>query len=142
MTTDTDAVPLLPCPFCGAGATSIKENGKIWMGSRYSEPCSVSVIHWCPPIDGQPSRQIERIGRDEESAIAEWNRRAPIEVQADHIADELREAARQFHNLTQGDPTVIIRPPSAEKRDTIMAAGERLRAALAASSAGNQETGS
>jgi hypothetical protein len=45
--------------------------------------------------------------------------------------DDLREAARQFHNLTQGDPTVIIRPPSAEKRDAIIAAGERLRAALA-----------
>ncbi len=43
---------------------------------------------------------------------------------------ELHEAARQFHNLTQGDSTVIIRAPSAEKRDAIIAAGERLRAAL------------
>jgi hypothetical protein len=45
---------------------------------------------------------------------------------------ELREAARQFHNLTQGDASVVIRPPSAEKRDAIVTAGERLRAALTA----------
>jgi hypothetical protein len=66
---------LLPCPFCGAGATHIKEGGKVWSGMAYGAPCSVSVIHWCPDIDGQPSRRIERIGRDEESAIAAWNRR-------------------------------------------------------------------
>lgn len=50
-------------------------------------------------------------------------------------AEELREAARQFHNLTQGDSTVIIRAPSAAKRDAIVAAGERLRAALLSSKA-------
>ena len=85
MITDTDAVPsLLPCPFCGNGAASIKENGKVWMGMRNSEPSSVSVIHWCSENDGQPSRRIERVGHDEESAIAAWNRRAPTpEVQAD-----------------------------------------------------------
>jgi hypothetical protein len=49
----------------------------------------------------------------------------------DAVPSELREAARQFHNLTQGDSTVIIRAPSVEKRDAIIAAGERLRAALA-----------
>jgi hypothetical protein len=49
---------------------------------------------------------------------------------AEDAAAELREAARLFHNLTQGDPEVIIRPPSAEKRDAIVAAGERLRAAI------------
>jgi hypothetical protein len=51
-------------------------------------------------------------------------------VQAEAVR-ELREAARQFHNLTQGDPEVIIRPPTFTKRDAIIAAGERLRAALA-----------
>jgi hypothetical protein len=49
----------------------------------------------------------------------------------DAVPSELREAARQFHNLTQGDNTVIIRAPSAEKRDAIVKAGERLRSALA-----------
>lgn len=45
---------------------------------------------------------------------------------------ELLEAARLFHNLTQGDPEVIIRPPSAVKRDAITASGARLREAIAA----------
>lgn len=44
---------------------------------------------------------------------------------------EAKEAARQFHNLTLGDPAVIIRAPSAEKRDAIAEAGKRLRAAIA-----------
>lgn len=57
---------------------------------------------------------------------------APLPQSGEDRKDaELREAARQFHNLTQGDNEVIIRPPNAEKRDAIIAAGERLRAALA-----------
>ncbi|MGF6549352.1 Lar family restriction alleviation protein [Paraburkholderia youngii] len=74
----TRAHNLLPCPFCGAGATHFTENGKIWLGMRYSEPSSVSVIHWCPEFEGEPSRRFERVGRDEESAIAAWNRRAAL----------------------------------------------------------------
>lgn len=67
---------LLPCPFCGAGTTLFKENGRMWTGQRKSDPVSVSVHHWCEPVAGQPSRMIERIGRDEASAIAAWNTRA------------------------------------------------------------------
>lgn len=67
---------LTPCPFCGKGRSEIIENGKVWAGMRYSEPTSVSVRHWCEKIEGQPSRSIERIGRDMESAIAAWNMRA------------------------------------------------------------------
>lgn len=66
---------LEPCPFCGAGKTLIEENGKVWAGSRYSEPLSVSVRHWCAPVEGQPSRMIERIGRDRASAVKAWNLR-------------------------------------------------------------------
>lgn len=66
---------LLPCPFCGAGQSEIKENGRIWTGKKYSEPISVSVLHWCEKIEGQPSRMLERIGRDTEGAIAAWNMR-------------------------------------------------------------------
>ncbi len=55
---------------------------------------------------------------------------------AQGAANELREAAREFHNLTQGDPEVLIRPPSAAKRDAIQASGERLRAAIAATKPG------
>ena len=68
---------LEPCPFCGAGETHIKENGKVWLGMRFSEPASVSVLHFCEPVPSQPSRSLERVGRDLESAIAAWNRRAP-----------------------------------------------------------------
>jgi hypothetical protein len=48
------------------------------------------------------------------------------------VSEELREAAKAFYNMTIGDPAVIIRPPSAEKRDAIVEAGERLKAALIA----------
>jgi hypothetical protein len=67
---------LKPCPFCGGGLTSIRENGKMWTGQRYSEPTSVSVQHHCEPVEGQPSRMIERVGSNRGSAIAAWNRRA------------------------------------------------------------------
>lgn len=82
--------PLLPCPFCGAGTTEIRENGKIWTGMKFSDPVSVSVRHWCEPIEGQPSRAIERVGRDRASAIAAWNARAPADAVR---AQALEEAA-------------------------------------------------
>jgi hypothetical protein len=69
---------LKPCPWCGAGDTQLHENGRMWTGQGKSEPTSVSVRHWCQPTPGQPSRMIERIGRDRESAIEAWNcRTAP-----------------------------------------------------------------
>ena len=67
---------LKPCPFCGAGTTTIVPNGQVWAGIAYSTPTSISVRHHCEKIEGQPSRMIERIGKDEESAIAIWNMRA------------------------------------------------------------------
>ena len=90
---------LLPCPFCGAGTTRVVMNGQTWTGTKYSDPISVSVVHHCDPIEGQPSRQIERIGRDAESAIAAWNRRAsPASVP--EVTDGMAIA---FHNaLTDG----------------------------------------
>jgi hypothetical protein len=77
---DTPREALTPCPFCGAGTTYFKENGKTWTGRGYSEPASISISvqHWCEPVEGQPSRMIERVGRDEASAIAAWNRRAAL----------------------------------------------------------------
>ena len=76
---------LLPCPFCGAGTTQLHDNGREWMGQRYSEAVSVSVRHWCAPIEGQPSRMLERIGKDRTSAIAAWNMRTAPDL-ADPIA--------------------------------------------------------
>lgn len=73
---DIDETRLLPCPFCGAGDTSFRENGRVWGGLRYSEPASVSVFHHCDKPEGQPRRAIERVGRDKEAAIAAWNMRA------------------------------------------------------------------
>ncbi len=45
--------------------------------------------------------------------------------------DRMREAAKQFHNLTIADPSVTIRAQSKAQRDAISDAGEQLRAALA-----------
>lgn len=65
---------LLPCPFCGAGTTEIRENGKVWTGMKWSAPISVSVLHWCQDTPG-PHRMIERIGKDEAQAVENWNMR-------------------------------------------------------------------
>jgi hypothetical protein len=69
---------LLPRQFCGAGLTKVRENGRVWTGMRHSDPSSVSIVHWCPPELGQPSRMLERVGRDLAAAVAAWNRRAPV----------------------------------------------------------------
>lgn len=66
---------LKPCPFCGAGTTEIREQGKVWAGMKWGEPTSVVVLHHCELRPGQPHRGIERIGRDLDSAIAAWNMR-------------------------------------------------------------------
>ncbi len=80
MTHPTDD-SLKPCPFCGAGTTEITPKGRMWTGMKYSEPSSVSVRHWCEAVPGQPSRMIERVGRDEASAIDAWNTRALLAAQ-------------------------------------------------------------
>lgn len=74
--TSNDMPTLKPCPFCGGNETETILNGQIWRGTLgYGPPVSVSIIHHCPKIDGQPSRRLERVGRDEESAIRSWNTR-------------------------------------------------------------------
>lgn len=90
MNTEQERAELLPCPFCGAGKTEVRENGRPWLGTKWGEPASVSVRHWCEPVDGQPSRMIERVGRDRAAAIAAWNRRAALPSQDREGA--LREA--------------------------------------------------
>lgn len=101
---------LSPCPFCGAGTFEIRANGRIWTGHRYSEPASVSVLHWCAPVAGQPARLIERVGRDEDSAITAWSMRAvspdalkqindlaqtyPLDAFPEVTPDEFQRAAR------------------------------------------------
>ena len=109
MTHPTDD-SLKPCPFCGAGTTEITPKGRMWTGMKYSEPSSVSVRHWCEAVPGQPSRMIERVGRDEASAIDAWNTRALLAEQAqepkaeDAPSDAARDvlAERQRQISTEG----------------------------------------
>ena len=97
---------LLPCPFCGGGNTEIRENGRVWSGIGYTRPTSTSVFHHCTPSAGQPSRAIERVGRDHASAIAAWNRRAepkarkPLPLsdeQIDAIGDKCGKPSATWH---------------------------------------------
>lgn len=78
LSSDSDVSQLLPCPFCGGGTTELRKNGQTWLGMAYSEPISVSVIHWCAPLPG-PSRMIERIGRDTDQAVERWNMRGAVQ---------------------------------------------------------------
>jgi len=101
---------LLPCPFCGAGETMTRENGRVWLGMRYSDPVSVSVIHHCANVQGQPSRMIERVGRDAASAVVAWNTRADPAGQAMEVLRELVECEAQRPNIPP------LAPPEAYKR--------------------------
>ncbi len=69
-----DLERLLPCPFCGGGTTEFFNMGQVWNGTKYSDPISVSVRHWCEEPAG-PHRMLERVGRDKEQAIERWNMR-------------------------------------------------------------------
>lgn len=66
---------LKPCPFCGGTEFEFRENGKFWLGTRYSEPVSLSLQHWCVRTPGQPSNYIERKGKTEQDLIDAWNLR-------------------------------------------------------------------
>ena len=99
---------LKPCPFCGAGKTEITDGPKIWLGMRYGDPTSVSVRHWCAPIEGQPSRMIERIGRDRESAIAAWNRRSAPAV-TDAVSSKAVMHYERLLSLGQIDKAIAMK---------------------------------
>jgi len=72
---------LLTCPFCGAGHSQI-DVFRVWTGKKWGDPITVSINHWCEKIEGQPSRKIERIGKDLESAIEAWNMRSNVQIEA------------------------------------------------------------
>lgn len=102
MNTEQERAELLPCPFCGAGTTEIRENGRPWLGTKgWGEPVSVSVRHWCEHVDGQPSRMIERVGRDRAAAIDAWNRRAALQSQDREDAGRLDwlDASNKKHRM-------------------------------------------
>jgi hypothetical protein len=109
--TSAERAALLPCPWCAAGTTKIVHNGRVWTGMQWSEPLSVSVRHWCKPVAGQPSRMIERVGRDEASAVDAWNRRASL---AAAPAESKRfQAARDFW-AQHGSQSVLDMTTTAE----------------------------
>ena len=69
-------VELKPCPFCGGGETILHENKGQWLGTRYGEPRSYEVQHWCDELGLKPgTRMLSFVGRDKETAIKRWNHR-------------------------------------------------------------------
>ena len=119
---------LKPCPWCRAGLTQIVEGTKVWLGMRHGDPVSVSVRHWCPPAAGQPSRMIERIGKDHASAIAAWNNRPEsADLALLSLIADIRKAA--------GDPTgKLMQSELVEHIAALRADAERYRHIRLASS--------
>lgn len=67
-----------PCPFCGTGSFEIKENGRIWLGTRYSDPVSHTLLHWCGDTSDVPkpfSYPLKMHAKTIEEVIAKWNTR-------------------------------------------------------------------
>jgi hypothetical protein len=79
-----DEIPydkLEPCPFCGTHGDMIMDINRLnrmpRMDGKLSPIITVVLVHWCLPIEGQPSPSpIKMVGRDLDSVIAMWNRRA------------------------------------------------------------------
>jgi len=70
------SVQLLPCPFCGAGATTVEEGHKVWTGIKYGAPLTYSVRHFCEKLEGDKfDNMIVKKAKTMKEAIALWNRR-------------------------------------------------------------------
>ncbi len=67
------------CPFCNAGETTIEAKHMPPRMSGPGELISVSIRHWCIKRPGTVQAFIEVRGRDEASAINQWNCRAEDE---------------------------------------------------------------
>lgn len=74
MSTSLDLSKLKPCPFCGGGIFRVREQGKVWLGMKYSEPSTVVIEHFC---ENRKLRTpyIARVGCDLNDAIDSWNTR-------------------------------------------------------------------
>ena len=68
---------LLPCPFCGAGDTELREVRlpSAYMDGRQPALVSVEIQHSCARVVGQIRGGVVLAGRDRASAVAAWNRR-------------------------------------------------------------------
>jgi len=72
-----ETMNLLPCPFCGAGETRVREIRApgVHMSGRQPALISVEIQHDCDRVPGQVRGGVVLAGRDHESAAAAWNRR-------------------------------------------------------------------
>lgn len=70
-----DSVRLLPCPFCGAGETSVGPDSKHWAGMSW-KILSWQVRHWCQEPDrGVRGSMVIIRAKTEPEVIEKWNRR-------------------------------------------------------------------
>ncbi len=76
---------LKPCPFCGGEPELSETRLHPRMDGKPSAVISVEVRHWCTRLDGNIHNFINFRGRDKASAIAAWNRRAPIQFTSDNL---------------------------------------------------------
>lgn len=75
---DIDDTPhLSPCPFCGAGETSVDARWTSPTMSGKSSLIGVRIYHWCNIPGARPAQRlrIEVHGRDHADAAAAWNLR-------------------------------------------------------------------
>lgn len=72
-----DMPSLTPCPFCGAGKTSVKAQWTPPSMSGKTSLIGVSIYHWCDIAQRRPAQRlrIEVHGRDHADAAAAWNLR-------------------------------------------------------------------
>lgn len=125
--------PLMPCPFCGGGETRIEENRlnrAPMMSGKESPVISVEIRHWCPPQQGQPRRNhVVKVGRDMNSAIAAWNRRAGDDEVAKAHGYLARNVLQAIHPKCEPLPDLL---GLCTQIDNMVTEIPRLRAELAA----------
>jgi hypothetical protein len=67
---------LPPCPFCGAGQTTIHETRLQPSMSGAGALIAVEVRHWCVRRAGVVRAHMVFVGRDHATALAAWSERA------------------------------------------------------------------
>ena len=110
----------------------LRAEAKALMSSFASEDHLFAHLFEAADLIESQAARIQQQALDYVSLQAQCDEHLARIAELEKERDALHENARQFYNLTQGDVTVIIRAPSAEKRNAIITASNRLRAALQA----------